>query len=353
MSENEKAAAPQAQPPRPVEQFVIVTHGDGAESFIVNSREELEREFVALFNDPPDADDEETKHWLAELRNPDNWSCNYPDYLPLFYRADLEDGGVQVIRLRRLSKPAPGPAEQPAPPPADGKIFGHSPGCMVRSDPACICAQPSAPPQPAQQLRPRKPGEGGKHLRSISVPVDMTSDDPDSDPDEDASPTRYNREEHIKILQSEMHEALSGCEDIFNLLFDQQISVGKAIEAISERSIGLAPSLPRAAEPSVDREPPFSPEAITLMGEIAVMLRCKPDPSGKELCRLIEPKLAAAKREGLEAVENLRELAPLIMEMLTTYQHISETEPAGMYTSGSVNECVEALAAIAKGQTNG
>jgi hypothetical protein len=64
-------------------------------------------------------------------------------------------------------------------------------------------AEPSAPPQPAEpeyahvhpethpytQLRPRKPGEGGKHLRSISVPVDMTSDDPDSDPEDAAEPS--------------------------------------------------------------------------------------------------------------------------------------------------------------------
>jgi hypothetical protein len=72
-------------------------------------------------------------------------------------------------------------------------------------------AEPSAPPQPAEpeyahvhpethpytQLRPRKPGEGGKHLRSISVPVDMTSDDPDSDPEDAAEPSVEARQPEI------------------------------------------------------------------------------------------------------------------------------------------------------------
>jgi hypothetical protein len=66
---------------------------------------------------------------------------------------------------------------------------------------------------------------------------------------------KYDAEEHKRILQSPLYEQLGNWDFIFDLLYEQRITPGKAIEALAELSLGLKPALPEKS--AVERTTPI------------------------------------------------------------------------------------------------
>lgn len=127
----------------------------------------------------------------------------------------------------------------------------------------------------------------------------------------------YDSKAHAEILQHELYGFLSKCSHILDLLFEQEISPGKAIEAIVELKLGRKPALPSGfSEPTATpdcNDCGLPPDAHDVPQEFPEY-RCEPTASPDDaFVERVEDEIGMGK--GAWDMVNHKELCAAVLKV--------------------------------------